>query len=301
MTNILVIGSEGFIGKNVIEFFDKTQKFNMFSCDIVDNNYNNVNYFQIDSNNAEYDFIFKDNKIDFCINCSGASDVSFSFSDPIYDFRLNVYNVIKVLNSIKNYSPSCKFIQLSSAAVYGNPERLPISEGDSINPLSPYAFHKLQSEKVCEEYFNFFNINTCIIRIFSAYGKGLKKQLFWDLWQKIKTNNELSLHGTGNESRDFIHVNDVAQAILLIIEKGEFNSTIYNVANGEEVYIKKSVELFCDIVKWKGTFNYNNQNKIGYPKNWCADISKIKSLGFKKSIDFQEGLTDYFKWVQELN
>lgn len=300
MTDILVIGSEGFIGKNIIEFFSKTKKFNIFSCDIKEDLNNNMNYFKIDSSNIDFDFIFKEKKIDICINCSGAADVSLSFNDPFNDFKLNVCNVISILTSIKNFAPSCKFIQLSSAAVYGNPVRLPINEEDVTSPLSPYAFHKLQSEQICKEYFDFFNIETCIIRIFSAYGRGLKKQLFWDLWQKITLTNDLTLHGTGRESRDFIHVTDVAKAILLVIEKGEFCSTVYNVANGEEIFIDKTVELFYNISAWKGTVRYNNQNKIGYPLNWCADISKIKSIGYEKSISLEEGLTDYYKWLQEL-
>jgi len=87
-----------------------------------------------------------------------------------------------------------------------------------------------------------------VVRIFSAYGPGLRKQLCWDIYQQIKNNKELQLFGTGHESRDFIFVEDIIKAIDTIIKHGDFENSHYNVASGEEVTIKELAYLFRDLV-----------------------------------------------------
>ena len=99
----------------------------------------------------------------------------------------------KILVAIRDRNSSCKFINFSSAAVYGNPKFLPITENSVCKPLFPYGFHKLQSELLLTEYYNFFGLKTCSLRVFSAYGPLLKKQLFWDLYQKAIQNDTISL------------------------------------------------------------------------------------------------------------
>ena len=94
---------------------------------------------------------------------------------------LNVSNVFKQLDAIRKFQPGCKYINLSSAAVYGNPESLPISEDHHLDPISPYGNHKKMAEEVCADFYTNYRIPTCSLRIFSAYGAGLQKQLFWDL------------------------------------------------------------------------------------------------------------------------
>jgi dTDP-glucose 4,6-dehydratase/UDP-glucose 4-epimerase len=204
---ILIIGSNGFIGSNAEKFFSK-RGYDVYSSDIQ--NSINKKYFKFDSNNPNFEILFNSIKFDFCINATGAANVSNSFNNPLIDFNLNVFNVIKILDAIRLYNPTCKFINFSSAAVYGNPILLPIKEDDTLQPISPYGFHKMYSEKICEEYYKLFQIKTVSLRLFSVFGENLKKQIFWDLYTKvIETNNDLiTLNGEGNESRDFIYIFD---------------------------------------------------------------------------------------------
>ena len=108
-----------------------------------------------------------------------------SFKDPLFDFNLNVFNVFKILEAIKLFNDKCKFVNLSSAAVYGNPDILPIIETSTILPISPYGFHKSISETIVKEYYSVYKIQSISLRVFSVYGEYLKKQLFWDLYNKI--------------------------------------------------------------------------------------------------------------------
>ena len=295
---ILIIGSKGFIGSHIYNYFKSTQ-YTVFGCDVV-TDYENENYFQIEATNSDYHFIFEKYKIDVCINCSGAASVPISIQYPLKDFNLNTVNVFKILDAIKMYQPCCKFINLSSAAVYGNPINLPIKENSNLNPLSPYGIHKMQSEQICKEFYDCFNIQTCSLRIFSAYGNGLKKQLFWDIYQKFIKNPEIELFGTGNETRDFIHINDIVKAVSLTIMQGDFVGNQVNIANGKEYTIFQIAEIFKNILKTEKKVIFNNQLKQGDPLNWRADISIIKKMGYKSEVTIEDGITRYIQWIRGL-
>ena len=278
---ILIIGSQGFIGKHCVDYFSK--------------------YHQVTAQGVTQDFgsLFVAQKYDVCINASGSANVGFSFENPAIDFELNVLNVNKLLVAIRQHNPTCKFINFSSAAVYGNPMKLPIAENTPTKPLSPYGFHKLQSEYLLTEYHKFFGLHTCSLRVFSAYGNGLKKQLFWDLYQKTLQNDKIELFGTGEESRDFIFIDDLIQTVAIIIENAPFEGDIFNIASGNETKIKEVVKVFFDEFCPQKSYYFSGKQKIGDPNNWCADISKIKELGFKSQITIQLGLEKYAKWLKE--
>ncbi len=167
-------------------------------------------------------------------------------------------------------------------------------------PVSPYGFHKMQAEQICKEFHEFYNLKTCSLRIFSAYGEGLKKQLFWDLYKKFLDNNKVELFGTGNETRDFIYIKDIVQAINCVIENANFQGEAINIANGEELSIRYISELFNSEFGSEKTIAFNNQVKVGDPINWKADISVLTSFGYKKTIGIEQGIKNYISWVKEL-
>ncbi|MDI1318538.1 NAD-dependent epimerase/dehydratase family protein [Flavobacterium sp.] len=296
---ILVIGSKGFIGFSVYNFFTQNNH-EVFGCDVV-TDYVDKNYFQIDATNSDYHQIFEKNEFDVCINCSGAASVPLSLEFPLKDFSLNTLNVFKILDAIRTYQPKCRFINLSSAAVYGNPESLPIKEDAVLKPLSPYGIHKRQAEQICKEFYDYYQIPTCSARIFSAYGNGLKKQLLWDLFNKFNSQQTVELFGTGDETRDFIHVDDIVQAINLIIHNADFVGESINLANGEEYSIKFIAELYKTNLKSDQLIKFNKVVKAGDPLNWKADISILKSMGYHPTISIEKGINDYIVWVKGVN
>jgi len=294
---ILVIGSKGFIGEHCVKYFSASG-YSVKGCDIMESN--EPDYFPLKSTANDFNRLFAEHQFDYCINAAGSAHVNYSFEYPEKDFELNVSLVINLLGAIKNNSLKCKFINFSSAAVYGNPGSLPTSEKAETKPLSPYGYHKLLSEKLLYEYYKFFNLNTCSLRIFSAYGEGLKKQLFWDLYNKAMQSDSVTLFGTGMESRDFIYIKDLITIIDLVIKKGEFNGEVYNVANGDEILIKDAVNLFFKELGWKRKIIFSGKEKTGDPINWRADMTKIQALGYVKNYDLQKGISNYCKWLKEL-
>ncbi|WP_299226454.1 NAD(P)-dependent oxidoreductase [uncultured Psychroserpens sp.] len=293
---IVIIGSKGFIGSHATDFFSKNHQ--VWQSDVVVD-YTTSNYYQVDATNADYSELFQLQKFDVCINCSGAASVPDSIKNPQRDFVLNTVNVFKQLDAIRKYNSDCKYINLSSAAVYGNPNYLPIDNMHPLQPISPYGKHKKMAEDICGSFYENYNLKTCNLRIFSAYGEGLKKQLFWDLYKKGSNENKVKLFGTGKESRDFIHVKDLVKAIDLVIEKASFLNDTINVSNGNEVLIPDAVSLFYKYFKPEISISFKGEAREGDPNNWVADISKLKSFGYKTTIDLETGLNSYVQWLRE--
>lgn len=293
---ILVVGSEGFIGKHVLQYFSVKGETECWGCDVV-TDYNRERYIILDSTNSDFNEVFEERTFDVCINCSGAASVPDSFKHPLRDYTLNTANVAKMLEAIRKHQPGCRFINLSSAAVYGNPVRLPVSETDPCQPLSPYGHHKLMAEKLCEEYHHFFDLKTCSVRIFSAYGPGLKKQLLWDIYQKYLKDDVIELSGTGNESRDFIFIDDIVLGIESIIKGSNFQADVYNLAGGHEVTIKEVVENLLLLLGSNKRYQFSGQIRKGDPVRWIATISKLNEIGFKPASTFKQGIASYADWL----
>ncbi|MBC7525290.1 MAG: NAD-dependent epimerase/dehydratase family protein [Flavobacterium sp.] len=295
---ILILGSKGFIGSH-LRLYLLQSGFDVWGADVsVD--YGLKNYIVVDPSNADFNSIFKSNNFDCCVNCSGAANVSESVTNPKRDYYLNTKLVFDILEAIRIEAPQCKFIQLNSAAVYGNPQTMPVTENIEIKPISPYGWHKYQSELLCKEYSEIYKIQTVILRIFSVYGPGLKKQFFWDLYQKCIANKSFELFGTGNESRDFIYIDDLVEAIKLIMPKNNLFAEVFNIASGIEITIKEAAEIFVKNLKEKHSIFFNNMIRKGDPLNWCADISKLSSLGFKCSTTIEQGIENYIQWLKSI-
>ena len=293
---ILIIGSKGFIGSHCADYF-KSMGAAVYQADV--NESMDVNSYTIERHNSDFSLPFQEHQFDVCINASGSAHVGFSFENPSKDFELNVINVQKILVAIRDYNRDCKFINFSSAAVYGNPQFLPISENSACKPLSPYGFHKLQSELLLTEYHKFFGLNTCSLRVFSAYGPRLKKQLFWDLYQKSLHNKEISLYGTGNETRDFIYIDDLIQIIDLVIQSSTFQGSIYNVATNIETTVAEAAQVFINAFSPEKKVVFNGEVKIGDPNNWLADMDMLQKKGFKPQFNLHLGLKKYAAWLKE--
>ena len=294
---ILILGSEGFIGSNAIRYF-KGKGHDVCGADIVLKQARD--YFLINPERSDFSAIFIQKQFDACINATGAANVQLSFQHPSLDYTLNAANVHAILDTIRLHNPTCKFINLSSAAVYGDPVALPIAETAALKPLSPYGYHKLYSEQICREFYEFFQVPTISARIFSAYGEGLQKQVFWDLYRKIEAaNEEVEMFGTGEESRDFIYIEDLMHALDCIIQNAEFNGSAINVASGKESTIREAVQCFIKVFEKKISVKFAGKPKIGDPLNWRADISCLRSLGFEHRVTLEKGIENYCKWVQE--
>ena len=301
MKSVLVIGVAGFIGRYIARYFSEQG----WSVIGIDNSppenaplANLSKYYRLQLPNAELATVLQEKSPELCIHCAGRASVGQSITDPSADFYSGTVLTFEILNSLRLYSPDCRFIFLSSAAVYGNPESLPIRETQSLAPISPYGFHKRQCEQLCLEFTKVYNLKTAIVRIFSAYGPGLRRQVLWDICQKAITQDSLQLQGTGEESRDFIHALDIARALLVVAQGAPMEANIYNLGSGREVAIAQLANLILTALEYEHLPIFDGVVPHGTPYNWQADISELKALGFNPSVSLERGVKTFANWCR---
>ena len=297
MNTVLITGVTGFIGQYIANLVtEKGWAVAGIGTQPVCNIPNLSQYISLILPSNQLEEIIKSVKPTVCIHCAGKAAVNLSVLEPSTDFNASVDVTFQLLNFLRLHAPECKFIYLSSAAVYGNPEILPVSETQRLNPISPYGFHKLICEQLCHEFHKVYGLQTAIARIFSGYGNGLKRQVVWDICYKALTLPELKLHGTGLESRDFIHGYDIAKAIYLISQNNSLRSNIFNLASGNETTIKELSELILWHLNSSTKIEFDGVVPVGSPLNWRADISLINDIGFTPSVSLNDGIISYTKW-----
>lgn len=211
------------------------------------------------------------------IHAAGASSVSDSFLHPYRDFQQNVEVQAKMLEGIRQYGKNCFYVFLSSAAVYGEPETLPVREDMPCRPISSYGFHKRQAELLQEEYTRFFGLKGAVLRIFSAYGEGLERQVVYELTKKIQEAKDfLEVYGTGEETRDFIHASEVARIVYAIAEKKA--EGVFNVASGKQTCIADLAQRLVNELRPGLPIVFTGEGKEGNPLKWEADITKLREI-----------------------
>lgn len=298
---ILILGSEGFIGSHCIDHFS-ADKHEIFGMDLYEQPSRKYAYTKVSRLSPEFEEIFRNQAFDAVINAAGSGNVPYSMTHPVLDFEANALDTIRLLDAIRNNRPGCKYIHISSAAIYGNPTMLPVGEDAAALPLSPYGWHKLLAEQLCKEYTLIYGLRTAVVRPFSVYGNGLKKQLFWDLYQKSRnTTGKIELFGTGKESRDYIHVVDVVNAIDCVLKNGSLTGEAYNLASGVETSIEQAVQFFFNALSPTQEYYFNGRVREGDPLNWRANIGKIKKLGFSGKHDLSSGMKELAKWLHSLD
>lgn len=303
MKRMVITGVNGFIGRNAKDYFQK--EYDVTGIDLAakyagGDAADSFVYYQCNMSQeaAELAAIFANIQPDVILHCAGSANVGASVVNPMADLDGNLHSLYQLLLALRSFEKKPKIIFLSSAAVYGNPKRLPIKETDELAPISPYGIHKQMCEELCHYFNRVHGYQIRSIRIFSAYGNGLRKQLLWDIYQKYRNTGKINLFGTGNESRDYIHISDILQAMERILAY-DGPEEIFNVANGEEVIIRDLAHIYAEKLKEpEHIVVFNGETKVGDPQNWRADISLLKKIGYEKRMDLDRGIESYVNWVR---
>jgi UDP-glucose 4-epimerase len=301
MKTCFIIGADGFIGSHAAEIFsgdgwaligtgkNKPHDPALFQA------FHNV---QFPSDN--FSDLIKQVKPSVCLHCAGNAKVRDSLSAPELDFQGGPIATFQILDAIRCYAPECKTIFISSAAVYGNPQSQPVKETHPLQPLSPYGFHKWQCEILCREFAEIYKLPIQIVRVFSAYGARLRRQIVWDICRKIKTGKRVELKGTGAEIRDFIEANDIARAFLTLSGLSNKDGlNIYNLASGQSISIHDLARKIISIFNKEIELVFTGEVDAGQPKEWHASVQNIIDTGWKPGISLDKGLENYVRWFQE--
>jgi UDP-glucose 4-epimerase len=223
-------------------------------------------------------------KPDAVFHAIGPASVPASFKSPTEDFRIALLTWSHLLDCIRRSGHRPWIFFPSSAAVYGNPSKLPVDEQGGIAPISPYGFHKAACELLAREYAECFGLDLVICRFFSIFGAAQRRLIVWELYQQLITAKAtVWLEGTGRESRDYLDIQDVGNVFLQLAAKfsrrrHEGACVTINIARGEETRILDLAQTMRDMVAPKKKIRSHGWPRPGDPARWCADVSLLESL-----------------------
>ena len=286
----LVTGGAGFIGSNLVE--QLLEQGDMVV--VVDNESANTHeetYWNDDAINIQMDVNDTAMKnavtgIDRIFHLAADISIQYSIENPVATYANNVHGLLNVLEIARTQDIK-KVVFSSTAAIYGLTDKVCV-ETDTPDPLNPYSVSKLAGEHLMKMYHDLYGIQTASLRYFNAYGPRQSDTGQYapvvGIFQKQKENNSaLTIVGDGEQTRDFVHVHDVADANILLAESDAIG--VYNVGTGVEYSVNQIANMISDIQR-------NLPARVGEARRSVADISKIKSIGWEPKVQLEDWVND---------
>lgn len=291
---VLITGGAGFIGSHIVEKLLE----NNYNVIIIDNlssgsienipNSDTIKFYQLNIEKDDLELVFQKEAPGYVIHLAAQTSVNFSISHPYYDANMNVMASIKLLELCKKYNIR-KFITASSAAIYGNPKYLPIDENHPTEPMSQYGLSKLTMEK----YIKLSGIPYIIFRFSNAYGprqKSSKESGVVAIFNNAMKNNEpINIYGDGEQIRDFIYVEDIANICIKAINSNVENEII-NFSTNKGVSLNQLFKVMKSLYNYTLNANYLPE-RIGDIKNSILSNDKAYNLlKFTNYTKLEKGL-----------
>ena len=286
----LVTGGAGFIGSNLVDKLLEDDHdvvvFDNETANTHDGYYWNdkaKNYHVDLSKNRSSNLLqtyCKD--LDCIFHMAADISVQYSIESPFESYSNNINSLFNVLEFAKRYKIG-KVVFSSSASVYGVTDKVCV-ETDATDPLNAYALSKLNGEQIMKMYHDLYGINTVSLRYFNVYGPRQSNTGQYapvvGIFQKQKeSNGALTIVGDGKQTRDFVHVSDVVSANMLVADR-DVNG-VYNVGTGVEYSVNQIADLISDDQVYIPA-------RVGEARRSVADISKIKSIGWRPNVKLEE-------------
>ncbi len=302
--NVLVTGGAGFIGSHLVEalvargdevtVLDDLRGASISNLDAV---LDRIRFEQADL--VETDLAPHVRGAERIFHLAANAYVPPSVENPRYDFDLNLGVTVRLLDAMRLAPNPPSLVFASSAAVYGNPQSIPMTEEHPFVPLSPYGVHKLAAEQEVRVFSELYGIRASSVRLFASYGPRQRKQVVFDLIRKVEANpNEIEVHGDGTQVRDFVFVSDVVEALLAVAGDAPGRGEAYNVGTGRGVTISDLVGEICRAMGESPRIRWTGSVRPGDAEAFVADISRLESVGYRPRVSIGEGVGRVVAWVR---
>ena len=281
---VLVTGSRGFIGGSLGRFFARSGH-SVLGVGRASQPRPDWpgDYAQADVASADIDALVNDFLPEAILHAAGPASVAASFASPQEDLRASLVTWANTLEGARRAEAKPLVVFFSSAAVYGQPARIPVDESQPVAPISPYGFHKAACELLAREYAECFGQEILVCRLFSVFGPEQRRLLVWELYEKLRSPGDIAwLEGTGRESRDYLDVEDVGSAIEGLLRRraalAQNECSIVNVGRGEETSVADLAEQLRDLIAPEKVVRWRGRPRPGDPLRWRADTTRLRAL-----------------------
>lgn len=301
---IIVFGGAGFIGLHVVQLLidqgwnvrifdnmvrgdrDKANELaSTFGVSIIDQDIRNGAAVMSAMQGYEY-----------VINLA-ADSINKSVADPFSSFDINVVGSHNIAAAASKLGVK-RLVYASSASVYGDPEKLPMNEDDKLNPLTPYCIGKRTGEDILGFYERQYGLSWIALRFFNVYGEGQKMTAYYTsvinhFVSRLKNGEAPVIDGEGKQSMDFIHVKDIARAVVLSVTSKEANCAL-NVGTGIDTSVAELAQILIEAVGVDVEPQFNPRQVLVSRR--AADTAKAKSvIGFEAEVSVRDGMTALVK------
>jgi len=333
MAKVLITGGAGFIGSQLGFYLDK-KGHDVYLLDNMKYGYNDNLEIEgrrfgtfIDFDIRQKDFDKYTDGMDYVVHLAGLSSLPLCQSEPMYAMDVNVGGTANVLEACR-ISGVKRIIFASTGAIYENNIEVPFREGITVNPYLIYPVSKYQSESLCESYELCYGMDITILRFFNVYGKhqDFKRRqppFTGYLLKQFMNNEDINLFSNGEQSRDYVHINDLTKLIeICLTHKNSVNST-FNACSGQAYSVNQIANTMMNLFGINVQINYTDPKTYWdnhpilhdgiYPirksiveqevnKYALGDTSKTKELlGWEAEVTLEEGLKDLVEYAKEIS
>jgi nucleoside-diphosphate-sugar epimerase len=306
-----VTGGAGFIGSHIVDRLMKDD----FDVTVIDDlrtgSLTNIshhrekkNFHLAEGDIQDFNLIRKTLKdVDIVFHEAALANVALSVKDPIATNRINVEGTLNLLEASCNLNVK-RFIFASSGAVYGTTKSPLKKEDDGLSPTSPYAVSKLAAESYVRVFQRLYGLKTVCLRYFNVYGPRQRVDVHGSYGgvisifiKRILNNMPPIIHGDGEQTRDFVYINDVVEANMLAMNSENGTGEAFNVGTGKNVSIRQVAEILKHIMNKENLEDIHTEPRPTDIKHGYADISKAKGiLGYEPQFSIEKGLTKLVNW-----
>jgi len=301
MERVLITGGAGFIGSHLVNrLMDGNVNVivldNLFSGSLknVEAHIEDSRFRFVNGDVRDFEVLKRlVTEVECVIHLAAVTSVPFSVEEPVLTHEVNVTGTLNLLKACLD-SEVEHFVFASSCAVYGESHYLPINEEHPVSPISPYATSKLAAEHYCRVFHESYGLKAVVLRLFNVYGpyqdaKG-ENGVVAKFMEHLRRGLPLIIYGDGEQTRDFVHVEDVVDAVLLVLKHEATIGEVFNIGSGKPTSVNELAKDVLDLAGVNLGVKYEKP-RLGDVKHSFANIEKAgKKLGYEPTILLHKGL-----------